>query len=146
LLLIDGWGSMYYNTIMIKTIIASGPVIVENGKVLLNRHGDDGFWKFCGGKVEDFTTNLVENARREVKEEMGIDIEIIDPKPYIMHVTKKTEEGDIDVILVHFLAKRVGDITPGDEITAWKWFDVSDLPADVAPNIKPVLEHFKDRI
>ena len=49
---------------MIKIIIASGPVIVENGKVLLNKHGEDGFWKFCGGRVEDYTTNLVENAQR----------------------------------------------------------------------------------
>ena len=65
---------------MIKIIIASGPVIVENGKVLLNKHGEDGFWKFCGCRVEDYTTNLVENARREVKEEMGFDIEIVDPK------------------------------------------------------------------
>jgi len=128
---------------MIKIVIASGPVIVEKGKVLLNKHGDDGFWKFCGGKVEDYTTTLAENARREVKEEMGLDIEILDDKPYIMHVTKKTEEGDIDVLLVHFLAKRVGDITPGDDIVAWKWFDVHDLPVDAAPNIKPVLEHFK---
>ena len=128
---------------MIKIIIASGPVIVENGKVLLNKHGEDGFWKFCGGRVEDYTTNLVENARREVKEEMGFDIEIVDPKPYIMHVPKETAEGGMDVILVHFLAKRIGEILPGDEIIEWKWFDMDDLPDDVAPNIKPVLEHFK---
>lgn len=128
---------------MTKIIIASGPVIVENGKVLLNKHGDDGYWKFCGGKVEDYTTTLAENARREVKEEMGIDIEITDERPFIMHVTKKAPEGDVDVILVHFFAKRAGEITPGDEITAWKWFDVSNLPDDAAPNIKPVLEHFK---
>lgn len=123
-------------------IIASGPVIVENGKVLLNKHGDDGFWKFCGGKVEDYTTTLIENARREVKEEMGLDIEILDERPYLMYVKKPGEEG-VDVILAHFLAKRVGDITPGNEITAWKWFSMDDLPDDVAPNIKPVLEHFK---
>ncbi|MEK7494186.1 MAG: NUDIX hydrolase [Patescibacteria group bacterium] len=127
---------------MTKIIIASGPVIVENGKVLLNKNGEDGFWKFCGGKVEDFTTDLAENARREVKEEMGFAIDIIDERPYLMHVKKPGEEG-VDVILVHFLAKRVGDITPGDEITAWKWFAVNDLPDDVAPNIKPVLEYFK---
>jgi len=36
---------------MLKIIIASGPVIVENNKVLLNQHGDTDFWKFCGGKV-----------------------------------------------------------------------------------------------
>ena len=129
---------------MVKIIIASGPVIVENGKVLLNKHGEDMFWKFCGGKVEDYNTNLIDNARREVKEEMGIDIEVIDRKPYIMHITKKTPEGDMDIILVHFLAKRIGEIAQGSDIREWNWFDVGDLPEDVAPNIKPVINHFKD--
>ena len=54
---------------MAKIIIASGPVIVENGKVLLNKHGEDVFWKFCGGKVEDFEVGLIENAKKEVKED-----------------------------------------------------------------------------
>lgn len=39
---------------MPKIIIASGPVIVENNKVLLNQHGDTEFWKFCGGQVENY--------------------------------------------------------------------------------------------
>lgn len=129
---------------MAKIIIASGPVIVENGKVLLNKHGEDGFWKFCGGKVEDYNTNLADNAKREVKEEMGIDIEVLDKKPYIMHITKETPDGDTDIILVHFLAKRIGEINPGADIREWDWFDINDLPEDVAPNIKPVLEHFKN--
>ena len=127
---------------MIKIIIASGPVIVENGKVLLNKHGEDVFWKFCGGKVEDYNTNLSDNARREVKEEMGIDIEVLDAKPYIMHVAK----GDTDIILVHFLSKRIGEIVPGADIREWNWFDIGDLPEDVAPNIKPVLEYFKNSL
>ena len=128
--------------IMTKIIIASGPVIVENGKVLLNKHGEDVFWKFCGGKVEDYNTNLADNARREVKEEMGIDIELLDVRPYIMHVAK----GDMDIILVHFLSKRIGEIVPGADIREWNWFDISDLPKDLAPNIKPVLEYFKNSL
>ncbi len=123
---------------MSKIIIASGPVIVENGKVLLNKHGDDLFWKFCGGRVEDFETNLIENAKREVREEMGIEIEIINPEPFIMHVRK----DDKDILLVHFLAKRVGEIKPGPDIKEWKWMDISNLSDDLGPNIEPTLAHF----
>ncbi len=47
-----------------KIIIASGPVIVENSKVLLNQHGDTDFWKFCGGKVENYEADLMESAKR----------------------------------------------------------------------------------
>ena len=36
-----------------KIIIASGPVIVENNKVLLNISSGDTFWKFCGSKIRN---------------------------------------------------------------------------------------------
>ena len=78
---------------MSKIIIASGPVIVENNRVLLNKHGDDEFWKFCGGRVEEGETNLKEAAIREVKEEMGLDIEILNNNPYFFY-TEKEKEGE----------------------------------------------------
>lgn len=127
---------------MAQIIIASGPVIVENNKVLLNQHGDTAFWKFCGGQVEDYETNLIENARREAREEMGIDIEILDENPFITFTRKEKDGVMIDIILVHFLAKRIGEITPGEDIRQWDWLDINNLPENLAPNIKPVLEHF----
>jgi len=127
---------------MEKIIIASGPVIVENNKVLLNKHGDTPFWKFCGGRVEDYNVGLIDCAKREVKEEMGIEIKILDETPFIMHTLKNTDEGDIDVILVHYLAERIGEIQKGEDIREWKWIDIDDLPDDLAPNILPALKHF----
>jgi len=128
---------------MDKIIIASSPVIVENNRVLLNQHGDTEFWKFCGGQVEDFSTNLMENARREVKEEMGIKIKILDETPYFYFTRKEDREETIDVILVHFLAERVGEIKPGEDIRKWDWLDIDKLDREnLAPNIKPALKHF----
>ena len=125
-----------------KIIIVSGPVIVENNTVLLNQHGDTPFWKFCGGRVEDDSVSLLENAQREVKEEMGIAIEILDSNPLITYTTKETVEGAIDVILVHYLAKRVGEMRPGSDIREWKWFPLDQLPQNCAPNILPALRYF----
>lgn len=127
---------------MTKIIVVSGPVIVEDNKVLLNQHGESNFWKFCGGKVEDFETDLIENAKREVKEEMGIEIEILDEHPLITYRKKETEAGEIDVILVHYLAKRIGEVKPGKDIREWNWFDLDNLPDNLAPNIIPALKHF----
>jgi len=128
---------------MKKIIVVSGPVIVEGDDVLLNQHGDTSFWKFCGGKVEDFETDLIENAKREVREEMGIEIEILDSTPFFLHTLKKTPEGNIDVILVHYLAKRIGEIKPGSDIRKWEWLDIKNLPDNLGPNITPALKHFK---
>ena len=128
---------------MPKIIIASGPVIVEDKKVLLNQHGDTKFWKFCGGRVKDYELNLIETAQREAKEEMGIDIKIINENPFLLYTKKETPEGNIDVILVHFIAKRIGKIKPGKDIRQWKWIEIDKLSKEnLAPNIIPTLKHF----
>jgi ADP-ribose pyrophosphatase YjhB (NUDIX family) len=128
---------------MSKIIIASGPVIVENNKVLLNKHGDDNFWKFCGGRVEEDEINLKAAAKREAKEEMGIEIEILDDNPYLLNIEKEIEGKLVSVILAHFLAKRVGELVPGDDIREWDWLDINDLGKEnLAPNIKPALKYF----
>ena len=115
---------------------------MEDGKVLLNQHGEDNFWKFCGGRVEDYNADLAENARREVKEEMGIDIEVINENPFVTHFQKETAEGKVDVILAHFLVKRIGEVKPDAVIREWNWFSVDNLPGNIAPNVKPALKHF----
>lgn len=92
--------------------------------------------------MEDYNLDLVENARREAREEMGIGIEVIDENPLIIHTKKETAEGKVDVILVHFLAKRIGEVKTGEEIRAWNWFPVENLPDNIAPNVKEALRHF----
>lgn len=120
-------------------IIAAGPVIIENDKVLVNKHGDTTFWKFPGGRVETFDElDLEQCAAREVKEEMGIDIEIIRPLSTLM--TRKDEETV--VVLVHYLAKRIGEVQPGEDIREWKWLDIHNLPDDVARNVKTIVGEY----
>lgn len=128
-----------------NSIIASGPVIIEeiDGRkcALLNKHKltpekPDPKWQFCGGTMEDFDLSLEETAKRETREEMGIEIEI----EKLLDVSlAKREDGSI-AVLVHYLAKRLGEIKPGPEIAEWNWFPLDRLPDDCAPNIKPVIE------
>jgi ADP-ribose pyrophosphatase YjhB (NUDIX family) len=109
----------------------------------LNKHGDDNFWKFCGGRVESFDMDLAEAAKREVKEEMGLDVQIIDQTPFLLYTNKQSDAGQVDVILVHFLAKRSGEVRPGADIREWKWITIADLDKEnLAPNIIPTLKHF----
>ncbi len=75
---------------------------------------------------------------------MGIEIEILDENPFILHTIKVLEDGKkIDVILVHYLAKRIGEITPGDDVREWKWIPLENLRNEnLAPNIIPTLKNF----
>lgn len=127
-------------------IAASGPVIIENDKVLLDKDSKDNFWKFLGGKPKEIDFESTEEpleatCRRRVKEEIGLDIEIIRPiKPMMI---KKPDDPNVWVVLIHYLAKRHGKIKLGKDIKEAKWFDINNLPYDCAPNIKPVIEAYK---
>jgi len=128
-----------------NSIIVSGPVIIEeiNGRkcVLLNKHKitadkPDPKWQFCGGTMEDFYLSLEDTAKREAKEEMGIEIEI----EKLLHVClgKKSDGGM--AVLVHYLAKRIGEIKIGNDIERYNWFPIDELPIDCQPNVKEVID------
>lgn len=122
-------------------IIAAGPVIIENGMVLLNRERlksglekDD--FMFPGGGLEGNETPE-EACRREAREELGIGIEIIKALRTIRapHTYK-----NCDVILHHFFSKRIGEVTPGEETIEWGWYDIHDLPKNCASNVKKIMK------
>jgi ADP-ribose pyrophosphatase YjhB (NUDIX family) len=135
-----------------KIIVASGSVIVEKNAVLLIREGKGNEWKFVGGKAEFAHENLEEVARREAREEMSIELEIISSESFFYHVPRLSEGGQIDFLLFHFLAHHIGEIRPGAEIRDWCWMDLFDISShlssgtvkdlDLSPNIVPVLRHF----
>src|SRR3989339_372705 len=98
-----------------KIIIASGPVIVEDNKVLLDKDKKEDLWKFCGGKVSENNLDLINTAKKRAQEEMGITIEILDENPFVMYLKRNIQGELIDVLLVHYLAKRIDEINPGGE-------------------------------
>ena len=132
---------------MSKIILASGPVIVEEDKLLLVKEGSTDFWKFPGGKIEDCDKTLIAIAKRESIEELNIGIEILNPKPFILYINKETAQGPVDAILVHYHAKRLGKIKPGKDIREWAWIPILELDelakqGKLMPNIISALKHF----
>lgn len=74
---------------------------------------------------------------------MGIKIEILNNNPYFFYTEKEINGNQVSIILVHFLAKRIGEIIPGEDIREWRWIDINDLnKEDLAPNIAPTLDYF----
>jgi hypothetical protein len=57
----------------------------------------------------------------------------------------KYPNGDevYNVIIAHLSRDWHGEIKLNDEHTEWCWFATNELPEDVSPPIKPVLEQFK---
>ena len=83
-----------------------GCIVIDNGKVLLIQHLK-GHWDIPKGHMEAGETEQ-ETALREVKEETGVDVEIISDKRYTLEYT--VENGNLKEV-VYFIAKKIG----GDE-------------------------------
>jgi len=124
-----------------KLTIASGPVIIEDNKVLLDKHGEDPFWKFPGGALDENRAPK-ENAIFEAKSELGIDIKILS-KPFVLVLEREKKGVSEYVILIHYLAKRLSkEIKPGKYVREHAWHSINRLPADCAPNIELAVNHF----
>jgi ADP-ribose pyrophosphatase YjhB (NUDIX family) len=127
-----------------NTALAAGSIIIENGKILLCREiKHDGvespFFMLPGGGCEEFDSSFEETCRREAKEELGIEIEILRP---LLPMFFKRPDRDGHVILIHFLSKRLTEVIPSKTVTEWGWYEVSNLPENCAPSIREVLESY----
>jgi len=128
-----------------KVIIASGPVIIENGKLMVNKDNKDDFYKLPGGTIEEGVESLEEACHREVKEENNAEIEIIKPlNPMILWKNPQTGEK-MTILLIHYLGKlknkgQIKAMPPTKEIT---WLSIEEIKQgkhNVAPNIKFLIE------
>lgn len=134
----------YFNYCMQRV---SGSVIIENNKILLLRekkaHGS-GLFMLPGGKFDPELDKTDEDTcRREAKEELGIDIDIIEHLCEFEQI--RPEKEDEIVLLVTYLAKRKSDVKPGEHTLEWGWFDVNNLPENTAPNISTCIETYKEK-
>jgi 8-oxo-dGTP diphosphatase len=128
-----------------KEIIASGPIIIECGKLLVSKDSKDDFYKIPGGTVKP-GEELEATCIREVKEETNADIEIIKPlSTMVLNKNPQTKE-EIKIMLHHYKAKlkNKSELKPNEEgILEVKWLDIEEIKSgkwDVAPNIKFLIE------
>ena len=102
-----------------------GVVIVKNNKILLCNRKKSKSWSIPGGKVE-FNERIEDAAKREIKEELGLKVDI---KKFI--AVAETFENNSHWISISFLGK----ITNGkprllatEEHSEIKWFNLNNLP------------------
>lgn len=108
-------------------ILVVSVTIFRNDEVLLikeNKPTAFNKWNFPGGRIE-FGEDILYAARREVKEETGLEVKIINTTGVYNFISSTNNQ----VILFHF----TGEVTGGslilgeDEISDSSWVKVKDL-------------------
>ena len=132
----------------LRPILAVGTIVVRGGHVLLARRGKppgQGKWSVPGGAV-DVGESLEDAARREVREECGIEVELTDTIEVIQRVTR--DDGQrvrFHYVIVDYLARWVaGEPRPSAEASEVSWFrpeefDGLEMTAGTAEVIRRML-------
>ncbi|MGQ9525290.1 MAG: NUDIX hydrolase [Armatimonadota bacterium] len=126
-------------------VVSVGAVVLHKGSVLLVRRGGSpgrGLWSFPGGVVELGET-CREALRREVLEETGLDVEVLEVVDVVDRVVRG---GDGRVryhyVIVDYLARPAGgcEVLPGDDAEEVRWVPVDEAEQlDVTEGLCDVL-------
>ncbi len=121
-------------------------VMDDQKRLLLMKRSDNGCWGIPGGSIEPGET-LEVAARRETLEEINLEIGEMSlfgafsgPEFYY-----KYPNGDevYNVSIVYLSQDWRGEVKLNEEHTDWRWFAVHEIPDDLSPPIKPIIEQFK---
>src|SRR5574341_269012 len=120
-------GFIYYR----NPFPAVSVLVIHNNKILLGKRLGEpgqGKWALPSGYVE-FEDDFLSAAIREVKEETGLDIEIIS----ILNVQSAFLSVEYHFLGIYLLAQVIGGrLNPGDDLEDVNWFSLSEPLPEMA--------------
>lgn len=128
---------------------ASAVVADEAGRILLARRTDNDLWTIPGGAM-DPGESIAETAVREVKEETGLDVEVVSLVGIYSNPRHVVEYADGEVrqqFSVCFACRPIaGEPTPSDETTEVGYFAPEAIEhLDMHPSIRLRIAHYLER-
>ena len=124
-------------------------IVDDKNHLLLMKRTDSGCWGPPGGGTE-LGEVVEEAARREAFEETGLQVGEMSlfgvfsgPELYY-----KYPNGDevYNVTVVYLSRNATGEICLNEEHTEWRWFSPANVPENLSPPIKPVIEKYKESV
>lgn len=126
--------------------VGCGAFIINDKDELLlqlrNKAPEREYWSIPGGKVELFET-FEKAVKREVKEETGVDVEVIRLLGICDHIIKNEEKHWVSP---SFLCKMVmGEprIMEPTKHLDMKWFSLDELPEKITITTQDAVKHYK---
>ena len=115
-------------------MVAVGAIVEDDeGRILLVKHKPEkgGFWQgkwICpGGKLELGET-IGDGIKREVKEETGLEIELIKPLPAFDRIVKSADGIDLHVVYIDYVAKVAGgELKADSDVGEALWIEKDEL-------------------
>lgn len=109
-------------------------LFIKEGKILLAKRAVDpkkGFWDLPGGFIDE-SEHPEKALRREMREELGVDIKIGKLFDIVMDWYEFQGDRFSTLNLYYFATMKSEKITPADDITEAEWFSIKHPPKNLS--------------
>lgn len=132
-----------------RPIVGVGAVLFDAGRVLLVERAKpplQGAWSLPGGVVEAGEL-LADALRREILEETGLEIRILDVVEVFERILRDQDgRPEYHYVLIDYLCEKTsGELRPGDDVSRACWVDRDHLSGyPLTDGLLPVIEKAYD--
>jgi len=123
------------------SLIGVGAVIVQDGRVLLVQRGRDpmkGQWTLPGGVLE-VGESLVEGVAREVREETGLEIEVLELVELLDRIHREDGRVRFHYVIADYLCRVTGgELHAASDADAVRWIERAEWNSHSALKIDPI--------
>ena len=137
---------------IVQKVITSGALIRDNKILIVQRASDDetfaGLWELPGGKKEPLES-VINSVKRELKEEVGLDIEVLTPVNVFNWSTEKREEVRDATEIIFLVKQENAEIKISSEHSDFKWITEAEIEnfnisKETTESIKKAFQHNKN--
>ena len=125
-----------------RPLVGVGVIVRREDKVLLgkriNAHGE-GTWQFPGGHLEYFE-NIFDCAKRETREEVGIEITNLQIATFTNDFFRKEQKHYVTLFVLSDYSQGKVRVCEPEKCEKWEWFSWSELPSSLFIPIQNLLE------
>ena len=114
--------------------MAVGAVIEDDrGRILLVKHKSErgGFWQgkwICPGGELELGEAIGDGIKREVREETGLEIDLVSSLPPFDRIVKSAGDVDLHVVYIDYIANLVGgELKVGSDVGEALWVEKGNL-------------------
>jgi mutator protein MutT len=122
-------------------MMSVGAVIVEAGRVLLVRRGKEpmkGHWTLPGGMLE-VGESLIEGVIREVKEETGLTVEVLELIELLDRIHREETRVRYHYVIADYLCRVVGgQLQAASDADAARWVERAEWNSHSALKLDPI--------